>query len=497
MTPPPLSRSSSPSPTTMRQRRARQELGDRDEIADAGTEPEIRTTSDSTTKIHTSQPTSAPTWLWTTVPTATPIRAQAEGEQLPRRRVASVCPPRCGDSRRDGEPRERDGGRHEQRSDGEPDPMIVVAIELRQEDADAMRRREKRGHDRAVTELGRDDRDPEDDREQDAEAEVSASLSDRGASLACVDRARAHQPGDRDGGEQNAPEQQDVRPAERRAHLEQLGRERARHARRLPAGQLEEDLLERLRLGDELVQDDSVGRSDLADCARRHHRPRAPSPTTATSMRVARESSSQAAARPGSAPASPPRAPAQRPPPTGACLISLPRWTITTSSADCATSASTWLETSTVRPSPASERRKSRASGCPAGRARSRARRGRAPRGSPSSAPASAEPLAHPERVAPSRAGSRRRSARRARAPHPRAWRQTGGRRAAHAQVVAPRAPRVEARCLEDRADRADGPSSSGTAGPGSSRCRRPGATSPSSAQTSSSSRPRSARGSR
>ena len=44
-----------------------------------------------------------------------------------------------------------------------------------------------------------------------------------------------------------------------------------------------------------------------------------------------------------------------------ACCTSLPRWMITTRSTVWATSARTWLETRIVRPSAASERRKSAA----------------------------------------------------------------------------------------------------------------------------------------
>ena len=59
-----------------------------------------------------------------------------------------------------------------------------------------------------------------------------------------------------------------------------------------------------------------------------------------------------------------------------ACSTNLPRWMITTSSTICSTSARTWLEMKIVRPSAASERKARGATGSPADRARSPARRG-------------------------------------------------------------------------------------------------------------------------
>ena len=133
------------------------------------------------------------------------------------------------------------------------------------------------------------------------------------------------------------------------------------------------------------------------------------------------------------------------------CATSRPRLITTTSSTVCAISASTWLDTSTVRPAAACARRKSRSQRIPCGSSPLAGSSSTSARGSPSSAAREAQPLAHPERVAPSRACRRRRPAPRAGAPRPRAcaagprrWRARAGgcARCARDGTAAPRAPR-------------------------------------------------------
>ena len=86
----------------------------------------------------------------------------------------------------------------------------------------------------------------------------------------------------------------------------------------------------------------------------------------------------------------------------------LPRLITTTSSTVCATSASTWLETRTVRPCRGAGCAGSRAaSGCPAGRARWPARRGPARAGRPAARPPGSAAGAC-RASSPSRAGCRR-----------------------------------------------------------------------------------------
>ena len=146
---------------------------------------------------------------------------------------------------------------------------------------------------------------------------------------------------------------------------------------------------------------------------------------------------------------------------------------ITTSSASCAISVRTWLETSTVRPS-CGERAEQVAQPADAlrvepvrrlvehehlGVAEQRARERRAAASSRASTPL--------------HGGSRPRSGRRAPAPRRRARRRSRRRRD-RAQVVATRAARMERVRLEDRADRADGicrAPDSGARAPSRRRC--------------------------
>ena len=119
-------------------------------------------------KIQTSVPTSAPTWLCTTAPTATPIGAPEHGAQ-------SVCAATRPDRRREArwrsspvnrKPGHGDGGDTARASTSKSSDTARPATALASQHALAARRGEEGRRDRAVPELGRDDGDPEDDREQ-------------------------------------------------------------------------------------------------------------------------------------------------------------------------------------------------------------------------------------------------------------------------------------------------------------------------------------------
>ena len=104
--------------------------------------------------------------------------------------------------------------------------------------------------------------------------------------------------------------------------------------------------------------------------ARTRSRPPAPDPRATISRspprspRPARSSASRSWSARGERTSTCPPAVSR---PTGPWSTSLPRWMTTTSSTVCATSASTWLETSTVRPSRGQPRRKSRSQRMPCG----------------------------------------------------------------------------------------------------------------------------------
>ena len=126
---------------------------------------------------------------------------------------------------------------------------------------------------------------------------------------------------------------------------------------------------------------------------------------------------------------------------------------ITTRSTVWATSARTWLDTSTLPPSAANARRKSRSQRIPSGSRPFAGSSSTSSSGSPRSAAARPEPLAHAERVALHPAAGRLVELHEARAPpatrRPRDARRDGER----SQVVAAAPARVEVRRLEDGAD--------------------------------------------
>ena len=104
--------------------------------------------------------------------------------------------------------------------------------------------------------------------------------------------------------------------------------------------------------GGQLVQRHAGGERDLADLRRRRRRRRRalrPAPR----RRSAPRGTAPCAARPAAGVRTSTPAPAAVRLCTGPCCTSRPRWMTTTSSTVCATSARTWLETSTVRPSAA------------------------------------------------------------------------------------------------------------------------------------------------
>ena len=155
----------------------------------------------------------------------------------------------------------------------------------------------------------------------------------------------------------------------------------------------------------------------------------------------------------------------------GPLSTSRPRWMTRTSSTVCSTSESTWLETSTVRPSAAAPRRKSRSQRMPCGSRPLAGSSSTRTSGSPSSVAARPEPLAHAGRVAAGAPVGR--------AAHLHevehlvdARRGQAGERRERAQVVAARAARVHARRSRGWR-RPSGPGSAAprTGGRGSSPC--------------------------
>ena len=106
---------------------------------------------------------------------------------------------------------------------------------------------------------------------------------------------------------------------------------------------------------------------------------------------------------------------------TEPCFTIRPWWITTTSSTVCATSASTWLETSTVRPSPAIARRKSRSQRMPWGSRPLAGSSSTSTCGSPSSVAASPSRWRMPIEYLPTRRFAGVRASPRAAAPRPRA----------------------------------------------------------------------------
>ena len=132
-------------------------------------QPEQADQQVSTRKIHTSVPTSAATWPCTTAPTRS--RSAPRGRRRGRSAAASGPRGRRGavgvDER---EPRERDDDTTASARSANPTPTHAAATDFAGEHALAARRREQRRRDRAVPELGRDHRDPEDGGEHAGEA---------------------------------------------------------------------------------------------------------------------------------------------------------------------------------------------------------------------------------------------------------------------------------------------------------------------------------------
>ena len=132
------------------------------------TSPNSPSSSVSPRKIQISVPTSAATWLCTTEPIDTPRRPHRTRQQdrlrgaLPDFGVTEV---QVGAD--NGEPDQRDAGHDHEREQCEQKAATrVSAMALAADHALPTRFREQRRRDRAVAELRRDDRDPEDDREQ-------------------------------------------------------------------------------------------------------------------------------------------------------------------------------------------------------------------------------------------------------------------------------------------------------------------------------------------
>ena len=149
--------------------------------------------------------------------------------------------------------------------------------------------------------------------------------------------------------------------------------------------ELQERLLERRDLGDELVQDDAVRRSDLLPLGGRSSPTRADRLPTSPTLIPASSRTARNLSACGERTRNPPAARAASSA-VAACSTNLPRWMITTSSAICSISARTWLEMKIVRLR-TSERAAPEASECP-GRGRSPARRGSAPAGRRAARPA-------------------------------------------------------------------------------------------------------------
>ena len=200
-------------------------------------------------------------------------------------------------------------------------------------------------------------------------------------------RSRAPRAGSRArSGEPSRPSGAPLRPGALRGFL--LGR------------QIEERLLERRALGDELVQDDALGGGDLAHLSGRRLRDRQQvalgrGDLDASLLRARRE-----AGRPAGSARGCRRRRAPRARPCVACTTNLPRWMITTSSTICSTSARTWLEMKIVRPSAARERRSSRSQRIPCGSSPFAGSSSTRTRGIAEQRAREAEALAHAERVA-------------------------------------------------------------------------------------------------
>ena len=157
---------------------------------------------------------------------------------------------------------------------------------------------EERGRDRAVPELGRDDRDPEDEREQRREAR---GLDERQpGSRRCRARAPAEPivAGDADA-RRAARSRSGTPPAAGRPELQQLRADERDHCGRLARRSARGRPPRASRARRQLVQDDPVRRGDLADLLGRRRRPRAPSSTSETVAPRRGEQRAQPLARPG------------------------------------------------------------------------------------------------------------------------------------------------------------------------------------------------------
>src|ERR687897_1293255 len=264
----------------------------------------------------------------------------------------------------DRQPRDRDRGENDEREEREPDRDDHRSDRFGQEDALAVGLDEERGRHGPVSKLVRDDRDPENDREEHGEPDGvdQAELEVERASVLVFrrpDLAGGADPGQKHDHDQIRPPRAD------RADLEQLRANECAHCVVSPPVSSRKTSS---RVARSIESSCSTMLFAAASSPIRSGGRSATSVVSSSSVTVAPCAASSERSRDASGLRTrvPPCAPASTSA-IDACWMSLPRWMITTRSTVCATSASTWLETRIVRPSAASERRRSRSQRTPAG----------------------------------------------------------------------------------------------------------------------------------
>ena len=133
-------------------------------------EPERPTSSVSTMKNQTSVPTSAATWLCTTAPIADPEQHPEHDREEPERAASTTSRRRTASRPSTSEPRSATRARPRAPASAKPVATTPRRPSSRQHPL-AVRCGEKGRRDRSVPELGRHDRDPEDDRDRTANAD--------------------------------------------------------------------------------------------------------------------------------------------------------------------------------------------------------------------------------------------------------------------------------------------------------------------------------------